>query len=213
MKHFSNVVFSLTLLLSAAFNAAGQSQGLAGFVFANAVGISGKADVSANGKKLTRSGLEPGMATSGLGLPVGNYQLQVSAPGCESATAPLSIAAGTTPVVVAYLQRELDPRTHTVKNFIRLLQLPCEPQDQRYVIKVISVDAGANFTATTSSQVQQIKPLIPAIFEAKAVKITDSTGSTEEAQVSNRGSYYCFAFLKADGKPGISLALQRIYTW
>jgi hypothetical protein len=213
MKHFFKLILIAEISILAVFETRAQTQNLAGFVFANAVGVSAKADVTASGKKLTKNGIDAGMATSGLGLPVGNYQLQVTAPGCGTATAPLTIAVGATPIVVAYLERKVDPQTRTLKNFIRLLQLPSEPQDQKYLIKVVSVDAGANFTATAGGQAQQIRFLIPTTLETKTVKITDSAGATEETRVSDKGSYYCFAFQKADGKPGISLALQRIYTW
>src|SRR5437588_10822236 len=115
MKHFFKLILIIELSVLAISETRAQTQNLAGFVFANAVGVSAKADVTASGKKLTKNGIEAGMATSGLGLPVGNYQLQVTALGCESATAPLTIAAGTTPVVVAYLERKFDPRTRTIK--------------------------------------------------------------------------------------------------
>jgi hypothetical protein len=213
MKHFFRLILIAELSVFAVSETRAQTQNLAGFVFANAVGVSAKADVTASGKKLTKNGIEAGMATSGLGLPVGNYQLQVTAPGCESATAPLTIAPGATPVVVAYLERKIDPRTRAIKNFIRLLQLPSEPQENKYLIKVISVDADANLTANASGQAQTLQNLKPAVFEAKNIRITDSAGGTEEAKVSDKGSYYCFAFRKADGKPGTSLVLQRIYQW
>lgn len=191
----------------------GQNQDLAGFTFANAIGVAGKADITATGKRLTKSGIEAGMVTSGLGLPVGSYRLQVTAPGCESATLPLAIASGSTPVVVAYLDRKVDPQTRSVKNFIRLSQFPSEPQDSKYLIKVISVEATANFTANGSGQTQVLEMLKPAIFEGKTVKIGNPSGATKEVQVTNKGSYYCFVFQQADGKPGVSLALQRIYHW
>src|SRR5438270_5697879 len=131
MRHFFKPFLLLQILAFAYFDASAQAPALAGFVFANAIGINGKTDVTANGRRLTRSGLEPAMATSGLGLPVGNYQLQVTAPGCETANLPVTIAVGTTPIVVAYLERKFDARTNTTKNFIRLLQLPAEPQESR----------------------------------------------------------------------------------
>src|SRR2546423_3468089 len=104
------------------------AQPLAGFVFANAIGIKDKADITANGKKLTTNGVAPGIASSGLGLPVGSYQLQVTAPGCETVNAPVQLSIGTTPIVIAYLERVTDPKTNTTKNFIRLLQIPAEPR-------------------------------------------------------------------------------------
>lgn len=213
MRHFYNLIVVAQFLAFGVSETRAQNQDLAGFVFANAIGVSAKADVAANGKKLTKNGIEAGMATSGLGLPLGNYQMQVSAAGCETATSPLTIAAGATPVVVAYLERKFDPQTRTIKNFVRLLQLPSEPQESKYLIKVISVDADANFTATASGQTQTLQNFKPAVFEAKSIRITDSAGGTEEPKVSDKGSYYCFAFRKADGKPGTSLVLQRIYQW
>lgn len=190
-----------------------QAPQLAGFVFANAIGIDAKADATASGKKLTRNGLDPGMATSGLGLPVGSYQLQVTAPGCESATIPLTIAPGVTPVVVAYLERKFDPQARTIRNFIRLLQFPSEPQNNGYLMKVISVDPEAKFTASAGTRAEALQNFRPAVFDAKSVKITDSAGGIDEAKVSQKGSYYCFAFRRADGRPGTSVALQRIYQW
>src|SRR5437870_2244415 len=166
MKHFFKLILIAELSVCAVSEIKAQTQNLAGFVFANAVGISAKADVTASGKKLTKNGIEAGMATSGLGLPVGNYQLQVTAPACEPATTPLIIAPGVTPVVVAYLERKIDPRTRAIKNFIRLLQLPSEPQENKYLIKVISVDADANFTASASGHTQTPQYFKPAAIDS-----------------------------------------------
>jgi hypothetical protein len=213
MKHFFSVLLPLQILAFACADTRAQAPALAGFVFANAIGINGKTDVTANGKKLTRSGLEPAMATSGLGLPVGNYQLQVTAPGCETANLPVTIAVGTTPIVVAYLERKFDARTNTTKNFIRLLQFPAEPQENKYIIKVMAVDAAANFSVTAGGQTQTLQNFKPAVLEAKSVRIRDSAGATEEAQITEKGSYYCFVFRKADGKPGTAVFPQRIYQW
>lgn len=213
MKHFFKLFLLLQILTFAYSDARAQAPALAGFVLANAIGINGKTDVTASAKKLTRSGLEPGMATSGLGLPVGNYQMQVTAQGCETANVPVTIAVGTTPIVVAYLERKFDARTNTTKNFIRLLQLPAEPQESKYIIKVMAVDPAANFNVTASGQTQTLQNFKPAVLEAKSIRISDSVGATEEAKVSEKGSYYCFVFRKADGKPGISLVPQRIYQW
>lgn len=212
MKHFCSFLVAQVLVFAGSPSNA-QTQNLAGFVFSNAIGIVGKADVTASGRKLTKNGIEAGMATSGLGLPVGSYQLQVTAPGCETATAPVTIAIGATPVVVAYLERKTDPQTRAVKNFIRLLQLPCEPIENKYLIKVISVDSTANFIASASNQTKTLELLKPVIFENKVVKIADTSGANEEAKVDEKGSYYCFVFRKADGKPGFSLVPQRIYQW
>ena len=86
MKLLCNL-FALLFVCLIASSASSQSTPLAGFVFVNAIGTAGKADVSANGKKLTNSGLEPGMATSGLGLEVGTYQVPISA--ARNASRPL----------------------------------------------------------------------------------------------------------------------------
>lgn len=213
MKLLCRLILISTLSYLPALSIRAQSPALAGFVFANAVGVAANADVTANGKKLTRKGLEPGMATSGLGIPVGNYQMQVSAPGCETATAPLVIATGSTPIVVAYLERKLDPRTNTTKSFIRVLPLSAEPQESKHIIKVMAVDPAANFSVTASGQTQPLQNFKPLVLEAKSLKVSDSAGGTEEARVTEKGSYYCFVFRKADGKPGISVVPQRIYQW
>jgi hypothetical protein len=211
MKRFYRSIFFSTFLFP--FYCSAQQQQLAGFVFANAIGINEKADVTANGKRVTRKGLDAGWATSGLGLPVGNYEVQVTAPGCESAKASVVTKMGTTPVVVAYLERRNDPRTNVLKNFIRLFQLPAEPQEQKYLIKVISVDPTARFNATASGQTQPLQLFRPAVFENKTVKIIDANGATQDATVDEKGSYYCFVFHKADGKPATCLVPERIYQW
>lgn len=213
MKHFFKLLLPLQILVFACPHTRAQAPALAGFVFANAIGINGKTDVTANGKKLTRSGLEPGMATSGLGLPVGNYQMQVTAPGCETANVPVTIVVGTTPIVVAYLERKFDARTNTTKNFIRLLQLPAEPQESKYIFKVMAVDPAANFNVIAGGQTQALQNFKPSVLEAKSIRISDSAGATEEARVTEKGSYYCFVFRKADGKPGTTVLPQRIYQW
>ena len=210
MKLFSKICLLCCLLIPPVCE--GQEQ-LAGFVFANAIGVNAKADATASGKKLTRKGLDPGMATSGLGLPVGGYQLQVTAQGCEPANTALTIKAGTTPIIAAYLERRVDPRTNTTRNFIRLLPLTAQPQESQYLIQVVSVDPTTVFNASANGQTQPLQAFKPAAFASKTVKITDSTGASEEAKVDEKGSYYCFVFRKADGKPGTTLVLQKIYQW
>lgn len=190
----------------------GQEQ-LAGFVFANAIGVNAKADATASGKKLTKRGIDPGMATSGLGLPVGSYQLEVTAPGCETASAPLTIKTGATPIMVAYLERKKDPRTNALKNFIRLLPLAAQPQESQYLIQVISVEMTTAYQAAGNGQAQTLQPLKPVVFSGKMVKITDSAGASEEVKVDEKGSYYCFVFRTADGKLGRTVVPQRIYHW
>jgi hypothetical protein len=208
MKHSFKAVAALLLVASMCH---AQEQPLAGVVFANAVGIEGNTDITANGKRLTRKGLEPGMATSGLGVPIGKYSLQITALGCEPANLPVTVAVGATPVVTAYLERRVDPKTNTPKDFIRVLQLPSEPQESKYLIKVIYLGQTAGFAPSADGQLLQ--NLVPVTFENKTVKITDSSGGMVDARVSEKGSYYCFVFRKVDGKAGISLVPQRIYRW
>src|SRR5437868_15444005 len=94
MKLFFKFLLFAMLLVGVCSSISAEILPLAGFVFANAIGIAGKADITANGKKLILKGLEPGMATSGLGLPVGSYQLQVTAPSCETANLNVTLAVG-----------------------------------------------------------------------------------------------------------------------
>jgi len=179
MKHsFSLLVF---LLFGSVFETQAQAPALAGVVFANAIGVNANADIVASGKKLTKKGIEPGMATSGLGLPVGNYQMQVTAPGCEPATLPLQIAIDATPILVAYLERVSDPRTNTIKNCIRLMQLAVEPQSEKYVINAISVDPNATFNVTVGGQTQAIVFRKPVKLDGKSIKVVGPGGSTAEA--------------------------------
>ncbi len=211
MKRF----FKLTIvtILAGVASAYSQEQPLAGFVFANGVGVAGKAEISANGKKLTKNGLLPGRATSGLGLPVGEYQIEVTAPGCQAGRASITIAAGTTPVVASYLEPKVDPQTKQTKNFIRLLQVPSTPQDGRYSITCISLDPVPQFSASAGGNTVTLQPRKPEVFESKSLKVTNAAGTVQSVSVDEKGSYYCFVFRKADGAPGTCLVPQRIYEW
>ena len=215
MKRPFNLLLSALLLLCAAPSISAQApvQSLAGFVFANAIGIKDKADITANGKKLTTNGVAPGIASSGLGLPVGSYQLQVTAPGCETVNAPIQLTVGITPIVIAYLERVTDPKTNITKNFIRLLQFPAEPQAEKYVLKALSVDPTGQFNVTVGGQTQIAQFRKPTPLDGKKIKVTDTTGSSDEAAADEKGSYYSVLFRKVDGKPAIILIPERIYQW
>jgi hypothetical protein len=215
MKHLSKIPLSALLLLYVVSPLFAQvpAQPLAGFVFANAIGIKDKADITANGKKLTTNGVAPGIASSGLGLPVGSYQLQVTAPGCETVNAPVQLVVGTTPIVIAYLERVTDPKTNTTKNFIRLLQVPAEPKTDKYVLKALSVDPTGQFSVTGGGQTQAVQFRKPVILEGKKIKATDAAGSSDEAAADEKGSYYCVLFRKVDGKVAVILIPERIYQW
>jgi hypothetical protein len=193
--------------------AQGPAQPLAGFVFANAISITEKADITANGKKLTSNGVAPGIASSGLGLPVGSYQLLVTAPGCEAANATIQLAVGTTPIVIAYLERVTDPKTRITKNFIRLLQIPAEPQTERYLLKPFSVDPTGPFIVKAGGQTQTVEFRKPIRIEGRKLTVTDPAGSSDEAVPEEKGSYYCILFRKADGKAAVILVPERIYQW
>src|SRR5881398_3613224 len=149
MKRIYKLLFAVGMLTTVVYTPApAQKPVLAGFVFANAVGVDGRADVTANGRKLTRQGLEQGMATSGLGMPIGNYEVQVTAPGCEPAKASIQVQVGATPVLVAFVEHVSDPRTNAVKHFVRLRQYPAVPQENNYLFNIVSVDPTVRVTAT-----------------------------------------------------------------
>jgi len=186
---------------------------LAGFVFANAIGVAAKADIAANGKKLTTNGIEAGIASSGLGLPVGPYQIQVTAPGCEPANASVQVTVGATPILIAYLERVLDPKTNTLKNYIRLLQVPSEPRTDGYSITAVSVEP-TPVAVTAGGQSQTLEFRKPISFAAKTMKlVVANAADSEEVTADEKGSYYCAVFRKADGKLALILVPQRIYQW
>lgn len=211
MKLLSKALLCLSL---ATGSVGAQETSMAGFVFANAVAIKGNVSLTANGKRLTsKGGIAPGIASSGLGLPVGKYQIEVTGPGCEPAKASIDVAVGTTPIVVAYLQRVTDPRSNVTKNYIRLLQLPAAFQNEKYLISALSVDPTASLTATAGGRSSPLEFSKPVNFESKAIKIADATGASEDKSGDERMSYYCFAYHDADGKPASILVPQRIYQW
>jgi len=218
MKELSRCLLLLSTipLINVAARAQGlpPEQKLAGFVFVNAIGIEQKADISANGKKLTTSGVAPGIASSGLGLPIGAYQLQVSAPGCEVANASVQLVVGATPIMIAYLERVTDPKTKITKNYIRLLQVPAQPQTEKYIINALSVDPTAPITVSAGGRTQTLEFKKPVAFEAKVIKVDgDTPANSEEAAAEEKGSYYCVVFRRTDGKAAPILIPQRIYQW
>ena len=214
MKLHSSILLLATALNLSAPYVWAQPPPLAGFVFVNAVGVKDKIEIIANGKRLTSIGIAAGIASSGLGLPVGNYQLQVIALGCETATTPLQLSVGTTPILIAYLERVTDPKTNITKSFIRLLQLKAEPETEKYVINALSVDpVGGSMSVTAGGQTQTVEFRKPARFEGKKLKVADLAGSTDETSADERGSYYCVLFHKADGKVAAILVPERIYRW
>lgn len=189
-------------------------QKLAGFVFANAIGIEEKADITANGKKLTSNGIAPGIASSGLGLPVGSYQIQVTAPGCEVANTAVQLAVGTTPILIAYLERVTDPKTNQTKNYIRLLQVPAQPQTGKYLINALSVDPTKPISVSSGGRVLALEFRKPVAFEGKTLRVSaENPADAEEASAEEKGSYYCVLFRRPNGKATPILIPERIYQW
>ncbi len=215
MKRPFEICFVIALLFFSPtyLRAQASAPTLAGFVFANAIGIKEKADITANGQKLTSAGVVPGIASSGLGLPPGSYNIVVTAPECESAKASIQLTVGATPILVAYLDPAPDPTTHVPKNFIRLLQLPAQPQTEKYLINAVAVDRATAFTASVGGQTQALEFLKPVLFEGKRITVNDQTGHSDSTAGDERCSYCCFVFRKADGTPGTILVPQRIYRW
>lgn len=212
MKPLFKILFLWAFLASSVSDIRSQPPPLAGFVFVNAIGVKDKANITASGKRLTTNGVAAGIASSGLGLPIGNYQIQVTAPGCEPASTPLQLSVGSTPILIAYLERITDPRTKITKNFIRLLQIRAEPETEKYVIKALSVDSSP-LSVTAGGQTQSVEFRKPVTFEAKKIKVADSSGSTDETSADEKGSYYGVLFHKADGKVAAILVPERIYQW
>ena len=210
-RAFSWLLFAALQLICVSSQA--QNAKLAGFVFANAIGVSGNADLTANGRKLTNKGVPAGAATSGLGLEIGSYSVQVTAPGCVPATAPVQLAEGSTPILVAYRERTIDPRSSKPQDVVKTLQLPAQPQKQKFSLTVVSVDPAGRFTATAGGRTQGLEFGKPVNFESKTLKIADATGASAEAEVDEKASYYCFLFHTAEGKPTIVTVPQQIYTW
>lgn len=215
MKPLFSTLVTTSLLLSGSslMLAQGPGANLAGFVFANAIGITEKADITANGKKLTTNGVSAGIASSGLGLPIGSYQIQVTAPGCEVANTSLQLVVGATPIIIAYLEPVTDPKTKVTKNYIRLLQVPAQPQSEKYLMTAISVDQSRPLSVTAGGQTQTVEFKKPVRFEGKVIKATGATNDSDELTAEEKGSYYCVLFRQANGKIEGILVPQRIYQW
>ena len=212
MKQFSKLVLLTAATAASLCAPCLTAADLAGFVFVNAVGIKDKVDITADGRRLTSHGIAAGIASSGLGLPAGSYQVKVTAPDCETATAPVQLAVGTTPILIAYLERVTDPKTNKTTSYIRLLQVMAESQTEKYVINALSVDPTEIFTVTAGGQTQPVEFRKPVRFEGKSVKVT-ATGSTDQTSADEKGNYYCVLFKKFDVKVGAILVPEKIYRW
>ncbi len=205
--------FSFLGLCALLFTASVEAQApLAGFVFANAIGIAENADVSANGRKLTMNGVAPGNATSGLGLAVGTYQIQVTAPGCEPALSQLKLDAGTSPIILAYLEIVKDTNG-AEKRTIRLLQLPSKPQKDEWRITFVSVSARSPLPIQINGEKVSLEFKKPHSTQGKQLSVGLGESSEEPVELDEKGSYFVVVFDDAGGKAKRLLVEETVYRW
>lgn len=209
MKRYSLILALVLICLDANGQAPPQ---LAGFVLANATGL--KAQLLADSKNLIPGGIDPGTATSGIPLPVGPHQMEVSVPGLPPAKTPLSTATGTCPIFVAYLEETVDPTSKQTKKTLRLMQLPSKPQKERYLTSVISFNPSRQpIPAKVNGKAVNLEYQKAYIAEGRRFVLAENADPIDETEYGEKSSQFCLVFKGADNKLKSILVPDMIYTW
>lgn len=216
MKHNSNptiVIFSTATLILCSLAASGQAPPMAGFVFANGIDLVGQAQITVDGKNPLKGGLDQGLATSGIPLPVGTHQFQVSFPGLAPAQASLTTAVGACPIFVAYVEELPDPAAKVPKKILKLAQLPSRPQKDRYITSVISFVPSHRLSVKANGQLVVLEFQKPYVAEGRIFRLADDKTQIEEQEYGEKSSQFCLIYEAADKTLKSIIVSDMVYTW
>ncbi len=207
---------TLILLLFSFLEARAQQGQMAGFVVANATDQ--KMQLLVDGKNLIPTGIESGTATSGIPLTLGSHQIEVSIPAksqeLRPAKAALTIALGTCPILVAYVEEAVDPTTRQVKKALRVVQLAQKPQKERFITTTMSlVSPPQPVSVSLNGTPVSLTYLKPQVSEGRRFVIADGPNQLEDAEYSEKCSQFCLVFKGANNKLRSILVPDMIYTW
>jgi hypothetical protein len=220
MKRIFNLLFIACLIT---YPAQAQTP-IAGFVFVNATGLSLPVKLHASDKPLyIGDGLPTGIATSGLGLPVGSYTLKATSEGCKPAETLLNISAGKCPTILCFLSETKDNETGKVQQSLQFMELPhSPPAESAYVVRFLYLPKQSGhqtqvppLTGKVGDQSVTLKPFEPLKIEArKTVSFAPTEGGDlETTDLEEPGAYYYLIFRNADGKLASTISQDKLYVW
>ncbi|MGI8819377.1 MAG: hypothetical protein ACR2ID_00650 [Chthoniobacterales bacterium] len=213
MKHNYSLALAWVALALFAQSAAGQAPPQAGFVLVNATGQKEKAKLTADGKDILAGGLESGGATSGIPLPVGLHQIQVSVPPLAPASVALTTALGTSPILVAYVEEVLDPQSKATKRILRLTPLPQRPQTGKYLTSIVSFASLQPISVQVNHQAVTLEYKKPFPAEGRRFLLAHDGKDVLETEYSEKSSQFCIVFRDAENNLQAILVPDMVYTW
>ena len=215
---------SIVVLLAGALAISAAQEQIAGFIFINGTSLEHPVKFYASGKPLfIEDGLPAGLATSGLGLPVGEYKLTASAEGCQPAEMNFTIAPGKCPTIICYLKEVKNPQSGEVKRELAFLEFAHRPaSDGEYILRFLYIPTDPG----NPSQIPPIQgtiagqPVTLKAFEPLELKpgkkvsfVTEAGQELETTDLEEPGAYYYLIFPGKDGGFASTVSQDKLYVW
>jgi len=192
----------------------GQSSSeISGFVLVNCIDSEKPIGASFSGKQvLSERGLGSGRATSGLGVPAGSGVLEVIHPEFGSAELPLEISKGSTPIVVAFLER--DAKNPAKEPKLALGQVKSNPSKVASFSLLYAADSGVPaFGGAVNGKAVQLQPWRTQKIEGGSLKLESSGQEIFSVTQEQPEAWYVFLAPKKD-KEFLAVGVpQIIYEW
>jgi hypothetical protein len=216
-SHAAAILFILALGSGACF---AESQ-FSGFVLVNATGSNEPIMASFAGKPVLKEpGLDDAARTSGLGVEVGKNRLEVTNPTLGTAHVELDIAPGSTPVVVAYSQKD-SPTTGaqgTVakpKKKIALKLLSARPESAKGDFQVIFVgdENNESISPVINGGKVSLRPWRLQTIKGPRITIKNGDKPIKESYQNEPTTWFVFLLVDEGGEMKAVSFPQTIYKW
>jgi hypothetical protein len=192
----------------------GQSSSeISGFVLVNCIDSEKPIGALFSGKQvLSERGLGSGRATSGLGVPAGSGVLEVVHPEFGSAELALEISKGSTPIVVAFLER--DAKNPAKEPKLALGQVKSNPSKVASFSLLYAADSGMPaFGGAVNGKAVQLQPWRTQKIEGGSLKLESSGQEIFSVTPEQPQAWYVFLAPKKDGGFIAAGVPQIIYEW
>lgn len=163
-------------------------------------------------------GYDSGMATSGLGFPVGSKIVEAEAEGVESARETVNVQVGKCPILLAYTEIFQDPDGKE-KTALRFHIPEARPeQNKTYSSRLLYLPkrGGAKappLEATVNGERVALKPFNPMIKEGKNLSIIAGGQELPDPDLELPGNYVIAIFQNANGDWTSVVIPEIIYVW
>ena len=184
-----------------------------GFVLVNCIDSEKPVAASFSGKQvLSERGLASGRTTSGLGVPTGSGVLEVVHPEFGNAELTLEISKGSTPIVVAFLER--DAKNPAKEPKLSLGQVKSNPSKVASFSLLYAADSGMPaFGGAVNGKAVQLQPWRTQKIEGGSLKLESSGQEIFSVTPEQPQAWYVFLAPKKDGGFIAAGVPQIIYEW